>query len=140
MKTGAVIVTWNSAGALRRCLEAARGAVERVLVVDNASADESATVARSAAGVEVIANPVNRGFAAAVNQGFAALEDCEAVLVLNPDAEVVCGVEALVEELVRRPDAGVAAGALVDEAAFRRAGFRSGGFRRRRCWRWSYWD
>jgi glycosyltransferase involved in cell wall biosynthesis len=47
MKTGAVIVTWNSAGALRPCLEAARAAVGRVLVVDNASADESAVVARA---------------------------------------------------------------------------------------------
>jgi N-acetylglucosaminyl-diphospho-decaprenol L-rhamnosyltransferase len=123
MKTGAVIVTWNSAGPLRQCLEAARAAVGRVLVVDNASADESAVVAHRVAGVELIENRVNRGFAAAVNQGFAALEDCEAVLVLNPDAEVVGGVEVLVEELVRRPHVGVAAGALVDEAGVPQSGF-----------------
>lgn len=123
MKTGAVIVTWNSAGVLRRCVEAARSAVERVVVVDNASGDASVEVARGVAGVEVIENRANRGFAGAVNQGFAALEDCEAVLVLNPDAEVVGGVEALVEELVLRPDVGVAAGALVDEAGVPQSGF-----------------
>ncbi len=44
--------------------------------------------------VRVIANPENRGFAAAVNQGFALLERTF-VLLLNPDAVLASGLEAL---------------------------------------------
>lgn len=111
MRTGALIVTWNSAGAIRPCLEAVLPHAARVLVIDNASYDESVAAVR-AAGVEVIANPVNRGFAAAVNQGFAALDDCEAILLLNPDAVLVEGFDALRAELCTQPDVAVAAGVL----------------------------
>ena len=123
MKIGALIVTWNSADALRPCLEAALRHASRVLVVDNASSDASVAVARGMEGVEVIANPVNRGFAGAVNQGFAALEDCAAVLLLNPDAVLQGGIAALCAELERDGTAGVAAGALADEAGRVQKGF-----------------
>ena len=60
-----------------------RGA--EVVVVDNASHDGTiAEVARR--GVRLIANSDNRGFAAAVNQGFCAL-NCPYILLLNPDAD-----------------------------------------------------
>jgi GT2 family glycosyltransferase len=76
-----VLVTWNSAPHLPRCLDAiARQswpAVE-LIVVDNASTDGSAERA-------TIRNDTNRGFAAAVNQGIAAAHG-EFVLLCNPDA------------------------------------------------------
>lgn len=122
MKTGALIVTWNSAGVLRACLEAVTPHVRRTLVVDNASSDHTLEVARAVPGVEVIANPVNRGFAAAVNQGFSSLDDCEAVLLLNPDASLLDGVAALQAGL-SAPDAGAAAGVLVDELGGPQSGF-----------------
>ena len=63
------------------------------MVVDNGSSDGAiAEVAHR--GVRLIANSSNRGFAAAVNQGFAAL-DATYVLVLNPDAVLRQGLDAL---------------------------------------------
>jgi GT2 family glycosyltransferase len=84
-----VLVTWNSAHDLPRCLDAiARQSWPDVelIVVDNASTDGSAeTVAGYRLPVAVIRNSQNRGFAAAVNQGIAAARG-EFVLLCNPDA------------------------------------------------------
>ncbi len=90
MSLDVVVVTYNSAELLPPALEPlpARGA--RVIVVDNASTDGSADVARRL-GAEVVENPVNAGFAAAANQG-AALGDAELVLFLNPDARIDAGM------------------------------------------------
>ena len=79
-----VIVTWNSSPWIQRCLAAVhRQTVEHeVIVVDNASSDDSAQIAASAANL--IPNDTNRGFAAAANQGIRA-SNGEFVLVLNPD-------------------------------------------------------
>jgi GT2 family glycosyltransferase len=66
-----VIPTWNRAALLAQVLaDLGRQTypIERVIVVDNGSTDDSATVARRA-GAEVIALGVNAGFAAAVNRG-----------------------------------------------------------------------
>lgn len=81
----AVVVTWNSAADLQRCLEAlaAQTVPCELIVVDNASADDSAAIAARYAP-KVIRNPVNRGFAAAVNQGIAASSGAFIQLV-NPD-------------------------------------------------------
>ncbi len=65
-----VIVTWNSAPFLRRCLAAlaAQTYPELELIhVDNASKDESAALVREVASRQII-NETNRGFSAAVNQ------------------------------------------------------------------------
>jgi GT2 family glycosyltransferase len=75
-----VLVTWNSGQYLRRCLDGIRQQTHRdveLIVVDNASTDESA-------GVATIRNHDNRGFAAAVNQGIAAARG-EFVQLVNPD-------------------------------------------------------
>ncbi len=71
-RVGIVIVTYNSALEIGACLEAACGANADVVVVDNASADCTVEAARRFP-VRVLANRENRGFAAAVNQGIAAL-------------------------------------------------------------------
>src|SRR5919106_6345485 len=81
------------------------------IVVDNASSDGSAERA-SPAGIRLIRNPDNRGFARAANQGIAATE-APMILLLSPDAEVVGGsLEALVKVARERPQAG-AIGVLV---------------------------
>lgn len=81
----AIVVTWNSAADLQRCLEAlaAQTVPCELIVIDNASADDSAAIAARYAP-KVIRNPVNRGFAAAVNQGIAASSGAF-IQLLNPD-------------------------------------------------------
>ena len=81
----AIVVTWNSAATLERCLNgiAAQTLPCELIVVDNASTDESVAIAKPFA-VKLIANPSNRGFAAAVNQGIAASSG-RFVQLVNPD-------------------------------------------------------
>jgi N-acetylglucosaminyl-diphospho-decaprenol L-rhamnosyltransferase len=89
-----IIVNWNSGRYLRQCLESiadcslCRWELRRVVVIDNASTDASIE------GVETLnlplvltVNPVNRGFAAACNQG---ARECKSdyLLFLNPDTRV----------------------------------------------------
>lgn len=81
-----VIVTWNSGIHLRRCLETvARQTVasHELIVVDNASTDDSLDLVRDSA-TTLIANDRNRGFAAAANQGIAAAR-APFVQLVNPD-------------------------------------------------------
>ncbi len=86
------------------------------IVVDNASSDSTI---RRTGSARVIANETNRGFAAAVNQGFTAT-DADPVLVLNPDVMLLSPVGALIEESAR---SGIASGKLVDETGRTQAGF-----------------
>ncbi|MEY2845785.1 MAG: hypothetical protein RL076_1331 [Chloroflexota bacterium] len=87
-----VIVTYNSGDVLPACARAIQhldvaGGYE-VVVVDNASHDDSVAVARQCwPQATLIANTHNRGFAAAVNQGVAAGSG-RIVVTLNPDTEV----------------------------------------------------
>jgi len=109
-----VLVTWNSAQYLRRCLEGLRqqshGQVE-LIAVDNASSDDSAALVEPHART-LIRNGTNRGFSAAVNQGIAAARGAY-VLLLNPD----CYLEPqYIERLVAAmdgPDVGSATGMLM---------------------------
>ena len=103
-----VIVSWNVRDLLRRCLksvfDSGRGSHPaldpgethipgqlriEIIVVDNASSDGSAEMVRAEfPQVRLIANPENRGFTAANNQGLAAgLGRC--LMLLNPDTEMV---------------------------------------------------
>ena len=82
MVVSIVVVTWNSARYLSRCLENLRAQTHRdleVIAVDNASSDDSASYFD-----RVIRNDTNRGFSAAVNQAIAVARG-EFVLLLNPD-------------------------------------------------------
>ena len=91
---GIIIVTYNSSGEIGPCLDAALPTGADIVVVDNASTDGTVFEA-SRRAVRLIANRENRGFAGAVNQGFAALSN-PYVLLLNPDAVLAGGLEALV--------------------------------------------
>jgi N-acetylglucosaminyl-diphospho-decaprenol L-rhamnosyltransferase len=103
-----IIVNWNAGGLLQRCVEtiinSAPQAAYEVLVIDNASEDESLALLQSnqvAASLlrnqrlRIIENSENRGFGSANNQGFA-LTTTPFVLLLNPDTEVQRGaIDAL---------------------------------------------
>ncbi len=97
----AVAVAWNSREDLPRALASVSG-VASTLVVDNASPDGSAGVARGL-GARVIANSENRGFASAANQ---AIREASTplVLLLNPDAELRPGaLAALLQAITSDP-------------------------------------
>ncbi len=108
-----VVVNHGTPELTIRCVEAARrDEPAEVLVVDNASPDDSVARIRGA-GIEVLDRPVNDGFAAGVNAGMAATAAPFAV-VLNPDTEPRPGaLRTLAAHLERRPAAGVAAPRLV---------------------------
>ncbi|HZQ84009.1 MAG TPA: glycosyltransferase family 2 protein [Acidimicrobiales bacterium] len=110
------IVTYNAAGDLPACVAALRAqgdAVGRVLVIDNASADGTATVAAGLDGVDVVVNPTNVGYAPAMNQAHAAAT-APYLLSLNADAVLQPGyVDALVAALDASPRVGAATGLLV---------------------------
>ena len=110
------IVSWNTSDLLGICLAALPAAIgdlrAEVVVVDNASADDSADIA-STYDVRVVRNPTNVGYARAMNQ---ALADTEApvLLALNPDTAPPPGsLAALVERLHAEPTAGVVVPRLV---------------------------
>ena len=119
-RTGVVIVTYNSADVIERCLDSCAH-LAPVIVVDNASKDNTAELVGRRSSVKLIANASNRGFAAAVNQGVDAL-DTDNILLLNPDVELETSLDPLAAAC-DRPSVGVASGKLVDSLGRVQAGF-----------------
>ncbi len=120
MGVGIVIVTYNSEAEIGPCLGAALATGAEVIVVDNASADGTLAQIRRR-GAALIANPVNRGFAAAVNQGIRAI-GADFILLLNPDAVMQTGLEAL-RAACEPPEVGAVGGKLVDSGNSPQVGF-----------------
>jgi GT2 family glycosyltransferase len=109
----AIIVTHNSAADLKAQLAcpALRTAFRRIIVVDNASTDDSVEVAH-AHGVEVHERGINEGLSVATNAGVE-LSDSPLFALLNPDVllddpGVVTQLEAAFED----PSLGAVAPAL----------------------------
>ena len=118
-RTGVVVVTYNSAEVIERCLDSCGDLP--VVVVDNASHDGTRDLVRRRSGVKLIENAGNRGFAFAVNQGAAVL-DAELILILNPDVALTTGIAAL-ESACTSDGAALAGGRLVDEVGSIQSGF-----------------
>src|SRR3954465_15333006 len=106
---GIVIVTHNSESEIGPCLDAALSTGAKVIVIDNNSADGT-TAEVITRGVELISNLRNFGFAAAVNQGVRAVQS-DQILLLNPDAVLETGIEAL-SAVCLRPETGAVGGKL----------------------------
>ena len=95
-RVGVVLVTYQSEAVVERaltCLWRQRRLPDRVLVCDNASTDATlrqvGDCARTApVEIEIVANVVNVGFAAANNDAVRRLSDCDLVALLNPDVFV----------------------------------------------------
>src|SRR2546426_7827384 len=93
-----VIVTFNTRGLVLQCVgsvceDADRtGRSYRVIVVDNASTDDTAgAVRRAFPSVHFIENAQNVGLARALNQGLEACTDSSYVLLMNSDIKVLPG-------------------------------------------------
>jgi GT2 family glycosyltransferase len=112
-----VIVNWNSGRFLERCvnslLQHASGC--EVIVVDNASEDESLDFLALRRDMVLIRNCHNAGFAAASNTGWRRGKG-DPVLFLNPDVEALPGAVArLAESLEHAPSVWAAGGRLVGD-------------------------
>ena len=109
----AVVVTYDSAQVLPACLEALARDNVPVIVVDNASGDDSVAIAERM-GVRVIRNARNEGFGRGMNAGVAAAQT-DFCLLTNPDLTYDPGaVQALVDAAGRWPDAGILAPRLIE--------------------------
>jgi GT2 family glycosyltransferase len=113
------VVSWNTRDLLRRCLASLGAGAERasleVIVVDNASADDSAgMVRREFPHVRLVENARNVGFAPACHQAWP-LVQARHWMLLNPDAEVAPGtLDRLVSFLDAHPGVGAVSARLVD--------------------------
>jgi GT2 family glycosyltransferase len=119
----AVIVTHNSAAVLEGCLLSLTNGFQgvhlaEIVVADNASADDSATIAVSVSGLplRVVQLGVNAGYAAGINAAVRELDTAaiDAVLVLNPDTRLRPGSVALLADALDTPGRGIVVPRLVN--------------------------
>lgn len=115
----AVLVNYNAGDELRVALQSIADdmgeAAWEAVVVDNASHDGSAAAAQAfGSHVRLIANAVNVGFGAAVNQGLAAAT-APFVLIMNPDCRLGAGaLDLLRAALDAHPSCAVAGPRILD--------------------------
>ncbi|MCT9931987.1 WecB/TagA/CpsF family glycosyltransferase [Planotetraspora sp. A-T 1434] len=121
-----IVVTYRSAGYVTGCLKAVDRALEELsgagltgelVVVDNASGDDTVEVAREASpGARIVAREDNDGFAGGCHAG-ARVARGRHLLFVNPDAELDPGaVAALLDAARRNPRAGIIGGRCVTES------------------------
>jgi GT2 family glycosyltransferase len=110
----AVVVAYNSAPWLPACIEALDRQGVPTIVVDNASLDDTAVVARNA-GARVIANDKNEGYGRGNNRGIRAAEGADWCMIVNPDAVLDrdC-VRLLLDGARRHSQAGIAVPKLLE--------------------------
>ena len=115
------IVTYNSAGDVSTCLAALHAQkypIQQVIVVDNASSDNTVQQVNSHSqlfndAIYIVENVANVGFAPAHNQAIL-LSSTDYVLVLNPDVTLHPDyIKLLVEQMEHRADIGSATGKLL---------------------------
>ena len=125
MTCSIVLVNWNAgtnlAKAVASIIQHHQNLVSSVIIVDNASTDDSLACVETLTGlpfqIKIIRNPENRGFGAACNQG-ATLVSSEYVLFLNPDTRLFEDSLSVPLAFMQRPDTadvGIVGIQLVDE-------------------------
>ncbi len=127
MDLSIIIINWNAASHLSRCLESVSAllpAVDEIVVADNHSSDTSLEEARRARGVRLIENQTNRGFAAAANEAVASTSS-RFVLLLNSDTLVSPdSARRLHESMLSDPASAIACGPLFGEDGTPQTGFQ----------------
>jgi GT2 family glycosyltransferase len=114
-----VIVSFNARADLVNCLLSVKKAPpsipHEIVVVDNASTDDSVAAARRIPGVRVIEMGRNAGFSAANNAGIRE-SGGDLLLLLNSDTLVPPGaLDTLIARLAATPAAAIAGPRLLDE-------------------------
>jgi N-acetylglucosaminyl-diphospho-decaprenol L-rhamnosyltransferase len=118
-RVAVVVVTYNSAtvlpGLVASLPAGMAGTTWQLVIVDNASADDTLDVARSVApDALVLATGRNDGYAAGINAGVEVAEPHDAVLVLNPDVRLRPGAGSVLAATCADPGTGIAVPRLVD--------------------------
>ena len=112
MDVSVVIVNWNTREITRQCLQSVyqqtEGIAFEVIVIDNASSDQSVEmIRRDFPETTLIENKENKGFAAANNQGLSIAQG-RYVLLLNSDTLVLDNAIAkTIEFSDQHPEAAV---------------------------------
>ncbi|MEK7158760.1 MAG: glycosyltransferase family 2 protein [Patescibacteria group bacterium] len=126
MRCSVLIVNWNTRELLRECLESLESLRLRedceVIVVDNASSDQSVEMVRRVfPDVKLLPQSANTGFAEGNNIAFRASSG-ELIMLLNPDTRVKPGaIEVLMGFLETHEDAGAVAGKFLNpDGSFQR--------------------
>ena len=114
-----VIVNWNTRDLLRDCLKSVyktvRNITFKIIVVDNASHDDSvAMLGEKFPGIRIIENSENRGFAAANNQAFALMKGRYALLLNTDTVLTENAVHELFVFMKNHDDATMAGGQLLN--------------------------
>lgn len=92
MKLSIIIVTWNTASTTIKCIQSIKkhlvGFNYEIIVVDNASTDDTVSKLNKESGVVVVKNKSNIGFGIGNNIG-ARIAKGEFLLFLNSDMEII---------------------------------------------------
>ena len=123
-----IIVNYNACECIVACVSSALRQVDQVIVVDNASSDDSLAqleaMLPSEQKLKIVRNQENLGFAAGCNIGVDH-SLCRYLLFLNPDCVLAPDVvKGLLQTLERHPDVGMVGGLLVNPDGNEQAGGR----------------
>ena len=122
MRISIIIVNWNTASLLEKCLDSifnyAQNIDYEIIVIDNASNDASqkflSQIQNQNDKIKIIFNEKNLGFARAVNQG-TKIASGKYVLLLNPDTEIKKNtLENIIEWMGKNPHCGVCGGKILN--------------------------
>jgi N-acetylglucosaminyl-diphospho-decaprenol L-rhamnosyltransferase len=110
VSTSVIIVTHNSAAVIEQCCRAALSRLPgaEIIVVDNASSDDTRRLCEGIDGVKLIANDTNSGYGRACNRGADAATS-SLLMFLNPDIELRDVDSTALEAESRRVPFGLAA-------------------------------
>tara|TARA_B100000575_G_scaffold291984_1_gene299245 strand:+ start:45186 stop:46112 length:927 start_codon:yes stop_codon:yes gene_type:complete len=115
-----VIVNWNSGRFIGECLNSIKNSnhenINKIIIIDNASKDNSLVDLPIFNKVEIHKNKINEGFAKACNLG-SRYTKSEYILFLNPDTRVFKDtISDALEAIEKKPEVGILGVSLVDES------------------------
>jgi N-acetylglucosaminyl-diphospho-decaprenol L-rhamnosyltransferase len=121
----AILVTYNSAAHIEACVRALASQPCEIVVVDNASQDDTVARVQALAGqipLQLIKVSRNIGFAGGANHGARAASG-EVLLLLNPDAVAETGAIDALLACLQRSGAAAVGGALLESDGLPAKGF-----------------